>query len=120
EVADSATALGTTHVRRRHAHATLARSRYPALPRPVAGPHSIRTFVEPWTAQDHLHALLRASRPRLRLFRAIDVKDVRLPPSRRERLGDLGAVGRAPPARAGIPHSASPAPAPLRPRSAGG
>src|ERR1051326_3778900 len=45
---------------------------------------SIWALVEPPAAEDHWHTLLRPRCPRIRLLRARDMKDVRLPPSRRE------------------------------------
>src|ERR1700734_4476998 len=46
---------------------------------------STRELVEPSPAHDHRHASLRPRCPRLHLLRTRDMKDVGLPPSRRER-----------------------------------
>ena len=46
---------------------------------------SIYALVEPLAAQDHWDTPFRPRCPRLRLLRTRDMKDARLPPSRRER-----------------------------------
>jgi hypothetical protein len=57
---------------------------------------SICDLVESAPAQDHRHTPLHPRFPRLRLLRPRDMKDVRLPPPRRER------VERRPQCRSGI------------------